>query len=509
MVPKRLKGSCSVSRTLCFRNPNSQISASLTANGKYVVCASEDSHVYVWKHEADSRPNRSKGVTVTRSYEHFHCQDVSVAIPWPGVCDSWGFHDTFSGEQNQLHDHLDEVSTANHPPTPVEEIINSNESSPMATGYSNSPLHGTISTATNSYFFDRISATWPEEKLILAAKNRSPRVSVDFSNGLNQNTPAWGMVPMALQAGALLPSAFLHSQREGTKPKKAFPCESTISRDHDPGRLTGLHPTGRKPLERAVWDFLKAEREAKSAGIAKEHYTVMHLDLSSLDSVRQFVNNFRRSGRPLDVLVCNAAVYLPTAKELLLDDLKQSDYPSKRLIIVGFNYRKHFHITVLNVVCPLQQILGNTNTLAGNVPPKANLGDMRGLVGGLNGLNRSAMVDGGEFDGAKAYKDSKVCNMVTMQEFHRRYHEETGITFASPLPGLHCHHRLVQGAHPLVQAPLPTIPEIYYQGFCIRRGIWKATCTGCERAKLDKIGCLLELEQGLGILSEPVVSRSK
>ncbi|XP_057461426.1 uncharacterized protein LOC130751775 isoform X2 [Actinidia eriantha] len=177
-----------------FRNPNSQISASLTANGKYVVCASEDSHVYVWKHEADSRPNRSKGVTVTRSYEHFHCQDVSVAIPWPGMCDSWGFHDTFSGEQNQLPDHLDEVSTANHPPTPVEEIINSNESSPMATGYSNSPLHGTISTATNSYFFDRISATWPEEKLILAAKNRSPRVSVDFSNGLNQNTSAWGMV---------------------------------------------------------------------------------------------------------------------------------------------------------------------------------------------------------------------------------------------------------------------------------------------------------------------------
>lgn len=106
-------------------------------------------------------------------------------------------------------------------------------------------------------------------------------------------------------------------------------------------------------------NFLKAERAAKSAGIAKENYTVMHLDLASLDSVRQFVNNFRQSGRPLDVLVCNAAVYLPTAKEptftaegfelsvgtnhlghfllsrLLLDDMKKSDYPLKRLIIVG------------------------------------------------------------------------------------------------------------------------------------------------------------------------------
>lgn len=78
---------------------------------------------------------------------------------------------------------------------------------------------------------------------------------------------------------------------------------------------------------------------------------------------------------------------------------------------------------------------GNTNTLAGNVPPKANLGDLRGLAGGLNGLNTSAMIDGGSFDGTKAYKDSKVCNMFTMQEFHRRYHEETGITFASLYPG--------------------------------------------------------------------------
>ena len=45
------------------------------------------------------------------------------------------------------------------------------------------------------------------------------------------------------------------------------------------------------------------------------------------------------------------------------------------------------------------------------------------------------MIDGGDFNGAKAYKDSKVCNMLTMQEFHRRFREETGITFASLYPG--------------------------------------------------------------------------
>ncbi|TXG50814.1 hypothetical protein EZV62_023338 [Acer yangbiense] len=47
----------------------------------------------------------------------------------------------------------------------------------------------------------------------------------------------------------------------------------------------------------------------------------------------------------------------------------------------------------------------------------------------------SPMIDGGEFDGAKAYKDSKVCNMLTMQEFHRRFNEETEITFAFLYPG--------------------------------------------------------------------------
>lgn len=120
-----------------------------------------------------------------------------------------------------------------------------------------------------------------------------------------------------------------------------------------------LAESGKWHVIMACRDFLKAERAAKSAGMPKENYTIMHLDLASLDSVRQFVDNFRRSERPLDVLVCNAAVYQPTAKEpsftaegfelsvgtnhlghfllsrLLLEDLNKSDYPSRRLIIVG------------------------------------------------------------------------------------------------------------------------------------------------------------------------------
>ncbi|THG07728.1 hypothetical protein TEA_026668 [Camellia sinensis var. sinensis] len=254
-----------------------------------------------------------------------------------------------------------------------------------------------------------------------------------------------------------------------------------------------LAETGKWHVIMGCRDFLKAKRAAKAAGIAKENYTVMHLDLASLDSVRQFVDNFKRSGRPLDVLVCNAAVYLPTAKEptftaegfelsvgtnhlghfllsrLMLDDLKQSDYPSKRLIIVG-------------------SITGNTNTLAGNVPPKANLGDMRGLAGGLNGLNSSAMVDGGEFDGAKAYKDSKVCNMLTMQEFHRRYHEETGIAFASLYPGCIATTGLFREHIPLFRLLFPPFQKYITKGFVSEEEAGKRLAQVVSDPSLTKSG---------------------
>ncbi|KAL9257678.1 Protochlorophyllide reductase, chloroplastic-like protein, partial [Drosera capensis] len=254
-----------------------------------------------------------------------------------------------------------------------------------------------------------------------------------------------------------------------------------------------LAETGKWHVIMACRDFLKTERAAKSAGITKENYTIMHLDLASLDSVRQFVENFRQSGRPLDVLVCNAAVYLPTAREptftaegfelsvgtnhlghfllsrLLMNDMQKSDYPSKRMIIVG-------------------SITGNTNTLAGNVPPKANLGDLRGLAGGLTGLNSSAMIDGGDFDGAKAYKDSKVCNMLTMQEFHRRFHEETGITFASLYPGCIATTGLFREHIPLFRFLFPPFQKYITKGYVSEEEAGKRLAQVVSDPSLTKSG---------------------
>lgn len=82
------------------------------------------------------------------------------------------------------------------------------------------------------------------------------------------------------------------------------------------------------------------------------------------------------------------------ARFQILNPVLNVDQPPGRCIIVG-------------------SITGNTNTLAGNIPPKADLGDLSGLA------NRNSMCDAGIFDGAKAYKDAKVCNMLTMRQLHK------------------------------------------------------------------------------------------
>lgn len=69
-----------------YKNTSSQFSAHYSGDGKYVICASEDSQVYIWKHEKaknNSGGAKPKYITTT-SYEHFVCTEVTVAVPWHG-----------------------------------------------------------------------------------------------------------------------------------------------------------------------------------------------------------------------------------------------------------------------------------------------------------------------------------------------------------------------------------------------------------------------------------------
>lgn len=197
-----------------------------------------------------------------------------------------------------------------------------------------------------------------------------------------------------------------------------------------------LAASGEWHIVMANRDFSKTLISARDNGIDRDDFTYIQCDLASLESVRNFVDEFRATGRTLDCLVCNAAIYLPTATEptftadgyelsvgvnhlshflmanLLMEDLQKSDY--KRLIIVG-------------------SITGNKNTLAGMIPPQADLGSLSGLDAGFKYPN--VTIDGGEFVGAKAYKDAKVCNMLTIREMDKRFAKSTGITFSTLYPG--------------------------------------------------------------------------
>lgn len=144
-----------------FRNTSSQISASATTNGKHIVCASEDSHVYIWKHSADSQSSRrsKSSISNTPSYEHFPCPGVTAAIPWPSA------HNSMPGAKNpNRHCCLE---------SPGQPILNSNP----------------------NLFSDRASVTWPEEKLLDSSARNTPRRSTDIKSGIHLlGDSAWGMV---------------------------------------------------------------------------------------------------------------------------------------------------------------------------------------------------------------------------------------------------------------------------------------------------------------------------
>ena len=90
-------------------------------------------------------------------------------------------------------------------------------------------------------------------------------------------------------------------------------------------------------------------------------------------------------------------------------------------------------------VTPRMIIVGsithNPTELAGKIPPQANLGAFEGFRGGFQVKDGITMADGGKYDGPKAYKDSKACNMLSVFEMHRRYHKSHNIVFNTMYPG--------------------------------------------------------------------------
>ena len=183
----------------------------------------------------------------------------------------------------------------------------------------------------------------------------------------------------------------------------------------------------------ACRDTDKARRAQAALAIPDGSVTHLQVDLGDLESVKALVEAFRATGRPLDALVINAAVYLPRLKhperspqgyeismatnhlghflliQLLLGDLERSEHPSRRLVILG-------------------TVTANSKELGGRIPipAPADLGDLAGFAAGFKAP--IAMADGKPFKPGKAYKDKRPQGVsddlpLVPEEHHRRLRE--------------------------------------------------------------------------------------
>jgi len=230
-----------------------------------------------------------------------------------------------------------------------------------------------------------------------------------------------------------------------------------------------LAKTGNYYVIMACRDTDKGKRVAQEMEMPEGSYTVMKLELASLQSVRDFVANLKafKSARPLDHLICNAAVYKPKDPEPAWTD-------DGFEMSMGVNHLGHFLLVNLLLddmkkakgarVCIVGSITGNTNTVGGGlVYPQADLGDLSGLDQGMQ--KPIAMADGKPFFGAKAYKDAKVCNMMTVSELNRRYHDSTGIVFSSMYPGCIAETALFREKRPWFRKAFPWFMKYVTGGY--------------------------------------------
>lgn len=207
------------------------------------------------------------------------------------------------------------------------------------------------------------------------------------------------------------------------------------------GRKTAqaLLRTGEYHVIGGVRDLDKMEIVAEVDGYDMNNFTPMQVELNSFESVHKFCDDIKdfKLSKPIDRLVCNAGIYQPTLPYAkwsadgheqtmqvnylshflmiseLLDEMKTA--PDPRVVMVG-------------------SVTGNDNTVGGGgVYPIADLKTLDGFKGGFD--NPIAMADGYGFDGAKAYKDSKLCLMMISNVLHAKYNKLTGVAFSSIYPG--------------------------------------------------------------------------
>ncbi|AFY30268.1 SDR family NAD(P)-dependent oxidoreductase [Cyanobium gracile] len=142
-------------------------------------------------------------------------------------------------------------------------------------------------------------------------------------------------------------------------------------------------------------------------------------DLADLESVRACGAALRARGTPIDTLVLNAGLQYAGAAE-------PRRTAQGHELSFGVNHLGH--VLLAHQLWPLLAAgrsprlvvtaseVHDPATAGGKVGAPAGLGELAGLVPG----QRTTMVNGDRFNADKAYKDSKLCNVLFAREFARR-----------------------------------------------------------------------------------------
>ncbi len=259
------------------------------------------------------------------------------------------------------------------------------------------------------------------------------------------------------------------------------------------GTTSGVGLNTLKPLLRFGWEVIAVNRSNKRAiEIAKQSLTFsemknihfIEIDLSDLDDVRNGCSEIlKKFKKPINSIICNAAVYKPRLRKperspqgfensmavnhfghfllinLLLDNVLSSE---KEIDLNGRTTLFKPRITVLGTVT------ANYSELGGRIPipAPADLGNLSGFKNGF--LSPISMANGKNFKPGKAYKDSKLCNMVTVQELSKRYSKER-IIINSLYPGCVADTKLFRDTPWLFRFLFPIFQKFITKGYVSQR----------------------------------------
>ena len=255
------------------------------------------------------------------------------------------------------------------------------------------------------------------------------------------------------------------------------------------GTTSGVGLNTLKPLITSGWKVVAINRSSKRAFEEASHFlsqndlnkiTFVQIDLSDLNEVREGAHQISTKFKDgLKVLICNAAVYKPRLRRpersvqgfensmavnhfghfllinLLINDLINSN---KEITLNGKNISFTPRITILGTVT------ANLLELGGKIPipAPADLGNLAGFEKGF--LSPISMANGKRFKPGKAYKDSKLCNMITVQELAKRYPAEE-IICNSLYPGCVANTKLFRNTPWIFRLLFPIFQKFITRGY--------------------------------------------